>query len=150
VKVIDCSAKVAISIFGGADVAQAARLMRDQHVGFLVVHREGDDLRRPIGVLTDRDIVVEVTARGVDPNSVTVEDVMTREPRIARDSDELHDVLHTMKEAGIRRVPVVDFRGALVGIIAMDDVISIVAGMISDVAGSISGEQRREWRSRVA
>jgi CBS domain-containing protein len=149
-KVIDCGAKVAISIFSGADVAQAARLMRDQHVGFLVVYREGDDLRRPVGVLTDRDIVLEVTACGVDPGSVTVEDVMTREPLVARDSDELSDVLQAMQKAGIRRVPVVDVRGALVGIIAMDDVIGVVAELICDMAGSIRSEQRREWRSRVA
>jgi CBS domain-containing protein len=149
-KVIDYSAKVAISIFCGADVAQAARLMRDQHVGFLVVHREGDDLRRPLGVLTDRDIVLEVTACGIDPRSVTVEDVMTREPLIARDSDELSDVLQTMRREGVRRVPVVDSRGALVGIIAIDDLVGIVAGLICDMAGSIRTEQRREWRSCVA
>ncbi|HEY7642738.1 MAG TPA: CBS domain-containing protein [Steroidobacteraceae bacterium] len=149
-KVIDYSAKVAISIFCGADVAEAAFLMRDQHVGFLVVYREGDDLRRPIGVLTDRDIVLKVTACGIDPRSVTVEDVMTPEPLVARDSDELSKVLQTMRREGIRRVPVVDLRGALVGIIAMDDVIGVVAGLICDMAGSIKTEQRREWRSRVA
>jgi CBS domain-containing protein len=149
-KVIDYSAKVAIAIFGGADVAQAAFLMRDQHVGFLVVHREGDDLRRPIGVLTDRDIVLKVTACGIDPRSVTVADVMTREPLVARDSDELSDVLQTMRREGIRRAPVVDLRGALVGIITIDDVIGVIAGLVGDMAGSIRTEQRREWRSRDA
>ena len=124
--------------------------MRDQHVGFLVVYREGDDLRRPMGVLTDRDIVLEVTACGVDPSSVTVEDVMTRERLVARDGDELSDALQTMRQAGVRRLPVIDLRGALVGILVMDDVIGVVAAMIHDMAGSIRNEERREWRSRVA
>lgn len=146
-KVGDYCSKVTVSIYGGAQVAQAARLMREQHVGFLVVHREGDDLRRPVGVLTDRDIVLEVTACGIDPGSVTVADVMTREPLIARDTDALRDLLQAMRLAGVRRVPVVDLRGALVGMIAMDDVLNVIAGLIGDMAGSIESGQRREWRS---
>ena len=145
----DYCSKVPVSIFGRAEVAQAARLMRDQHVGFLVVHKEGDDLRRPVGVLTDRDIVVGVTARGVDPGSVTVQDVMTREPIVARDCDELGDLLQAMRLAGIRRAPVVDARGAVVGIISIDDAIALVARLLCDMAGSIRGELRQEWRSRV-
>ena len=148
-KVGDYSSKVPVSIYGRAEIAQAARLMRDQHVGFLVVHKEGDDLRRPIGVLTDRDIVVAVTACGVDPVSVMVQDVMTREPIVARDSDQLDDLLQAMRLAGIRRVPVVDVRGALVGLISIDDAIAAVAGLMCSVAGSIKSEQRHEWRSRV-
>lgn len=146
-KVGDYSSKIVVSIYGGAQVAQAARLMRDQHVGFLVVHREGDDLRRPIGVLTDRDIVVAVIAGGVDPASVAVQDVMTREPVIARESDDLSDLLQATKLAGIRRAPVVDARGALVGIIAIDDAIAAIAGLMCDLAGSIKREQRQEWHS---
>jgi len=148
VKVGDCSSKVTIAIYGGAEVAQAARLMREQHVGFLVVHQEGDDLCRPIGVLTDRDIVLEVTACGVDPRSVTVADVMTPEPLIARETDDLRELLQAMRLAGVRRAPVVDARGALAGMIALDDVVDVVAGLICDMAGSIKRGQRREWRSR--
>ena len=68
------------AISAAADVVDAARLMRERHVGFLVVFREGDALRSPIGVVTDRDIVLQVTAKEVDPRSVTVEDVMTPDP----------------------------------------------------------------------
>jgi CBS domain-containing protein len=149
-KVGDYSSRGAVSIGGRAEIAQAARLMLDQHVRFLVVHKEGDDLRRPIGVLTDRDIVLKGTAAGIEPASIMVEDVMTSEPLVARVDDEPSDALRAMKKAGIRRVPVVDSRGALVGVIAMDDVIGLVAGMIYDMVGSIRSEQRREWRSAVA
>jgi CBS domain-containing protein len=139
-----------VAIASSADAAEAAQLMRAQHVGFLVVHREGDSLRQPVGVLTDRDLVVGVMARDVDSHAVTVEDVMTRQPLIANDSDELSDMLQAMRMAGIRRVPVVDVRGALIGIMAIDDAIDVVTGLMCDIAGSIKSEQRQEWRARAS
>jgi CBS domain-containing protein len=137
-----------VSIPGDSDVTAAANVMRDQHVGFLAVYKQGDELRRPIGVLTDRDIVLQVTATNVDPRAVKAEDVMTRQPLIAAEGDDLADLLQAMRMAGIRRVPVVDMRGALTGIIALDDVIDLIAGLMCDLSGSIKSEQRQEWRSR--
>lgn len=131
-----------------ADVADAANLMREAHVGFLVVYRDRDPARRPIGVLTDRDIVLQVTARDVSPHDVTVEDVMTPRPMTAALGDDLIELMHGMRLAGIRRVPVVDERGALAGVIAVDDVIDVISGLIGDIAGSIKSEQRQEWRTR--
>lgn len=137
-----------VSIAGNADIAAAAQLMREQHVGFLVVYKLGDDIRRPIGVLTDRDIVLQVVSPSLDPKAITVEDVMTRQPLIASESDELRDVLQAMRMAGIRRVPVVDARGALVGILAIDDALDVVTSLLCDITGSIKSEQRQEWRAR--
>jgi CBS domain-containing protein len=143
-----CCKRAVISINGKADAASAARLMREQHVGFLVVHNDGDELQKPIGVLTDRDLVLAVMARDVDPRTVTVEDVMTRQPLLATEADELSDMLQGMRVAGVRRVPVVDTRGALTGLFAIDDAFDLLAGFVCDVAGSIKSEQRREWRAR--
>jgi CBS domain-containing protein len=137
-----------IAISGQSDVAAAARLMRDQHVGFLVVYGDGDPLQKPIGVLTDRDLVLAVMARDVDPHVVTVEDVMTRQPLVANEADELSDMLQGMRMAGVRRVPVVDVRGALTGIMAIDDAIDLITRLMCDVVGSIKSEQRQEWRAR--
>jgi len=136
------------AISAAADVVDAARLMRERHVGFLVVFREGDALRSPIGVVTDRDIVLQVTAKEVDPRSVTVEDVMTRQPMIATEDDDVNDLIEGMRLAGIRRAPVIDSRGALCGIIAIDDVIDVIATLLGHVAGSIKSEQRQEWHRR--
>lgn len=136
------------SIRTGADAAAAAQLMRDEHIGFLVVYRDDDELRKPVGVLTDRDLVLGVMARDVDPHGVTVGDVMTRQPLIANETDEFPDMLQAMRMAGVRRVPVVDGRGALVGIIAIDDAIDVITGLMCEIAGSIKSEQRQEWRSR--
>lgn len=148
-KISDYCRRAVVSIASNADIAAAAQLMREQHVGFLVVYKIGDDIRRPIGVLTDRDVVLEVVAQCVEPKSVTAEDVMTRQPLIASESDELRDVLQAMRMAGIRRVPVVDIRGALVGILAMDDAIDVVTSLLCDITGAIKSEQRQEWRARA-
>lgn len=138
-----------ICIDATADIVDAAKLMREHHVGFLVVHEASDELRRPIGVLTDRDIVLQVTAKDVDPHTVTVRDAMTRQPLIATEGDELIDALQAMRIAGIRRVPVVDTRGALTGVFALDDGIGLITSLLCDISGSIKSEQRQEWRARA-
>lgn len=148
-KVGEYCKRAVVAIASNADAAEAARLMREEHVGFLIVHREGDPLQQPVGVLTDRDLVIGVMARDVDPHAVTVNDVMTRQPLIANDADEFADALQAMRMAGVRRVPVVDVRGALIGIMAIDDAIDVITGLMCDIAGSIKSEQRQEWRARV-
>jgi predicted transcriptional regulator len=148
-KVGDYCKRAVISINAGADVAAAARLMRDEHVGFLVVYADEDELRKPVGVLTDRDLVLAVLARDITPSTITVQDMMSRQPLVAEEQDELCDMLHAMRMAGIRRMPVIDMRGALIGIMAIDDAIDVVTSLMCDIAGSIRSEQRREWRIRV-
>lgn len=143
-----CKRRV-VCINSTADIVDAARMMREEHVGFVIVYEQGDDLRRPIGVLTDRDLVLEVLAREVDPHAVTVKDAMTRQPLIAAERDELGEALQAMRMAGIRRVPVVDARGALTGVFALDDGIDLLTGLLCDISGSIKSEQRQEWRART-
>ena len=139
----------AVSIANTEGISEAARLMRDHHEGFLIVYQLGDDLRRPIGVVTDRDLVVEVMAKQVDPEALTVDDVMTRRPLVAIETEDVSDLLQAMHLGGVRRVPVVDVRGALTGVIAIDDVFDIVTNFMCDLTGSIKHEQRVERRARV-
>lgn len=148
-KVREYCKRAVVAIKDQADAAEAAKLMREEHVGFLVVYRDGDELQKPLGVLTDRDLVLGVMARDVDPHSVTAGDVMTRQPLIANETDELSDMLQATRLAGIRRVPVVDVRGALVGIMAIDDAIDVITGLMCDISGSIKSEQRQEWRAKA-
>jgi len=137
-----------VTVPKSSDIAEAAGLMRDEHVGFLVVLDEADAVRRPVGVLTDRDIVVQVLARGVDRHKITVADVMTRKPITANEQDDLAEVIRGMRTAGVRRLPVVNATGALTGVIALDDAIIAMTGMLCDVSGSIRNEQRQEWNTR--
>lgn len=138
-----------VAIDGNADIVEAAKLMREEHVGFLVVYEQGDDIHRPVGVLTDRDVVIEIVAKDVGPHAALVKDAMTRQPLVASESDELAEVLQAMRMAGIRRVPVVDARGALTGVIALDDALDLITGLLCDISGSIKSEQRQEWRARA-
>lgn len=148
-KVGEVCRRGAISIANTEGITDAAQSMREHHVGFLIVHQLGDDLRRPIGVLTDRDIVVEVLAKQVDPLALKVEDLMTRRPLVANECEDLGDVLQAMRLSGVRRVPVVDVRGALTGVIAIDDAFDIITTFMCDITGSIKHEQRLERRARV-
>ena len=138
-----------VSISDTADVVSAARLMRDQHVGLLAVFHQGDVTRRLTGVLTDRDIVMQVTASDRDPHEVKVQEVMTRQPILAYENDELRDVLQVMRLAGVRRVPVVNNDGTAVGVIALDDAIELITGLLCDISGSIRSERHHEWRAHA-
>ena len=128
------------------ELAAAARLMREQHVGFIVVVEPGfaEGWFLPVGVLTDRDIVVKVIAREVDARTLCVGDVMTRNPVVATATDPLPDVLRAMRRIGVRRMPVVGHRGQLIGVLSLDEVIDALSTELSDVAGSIRREQRAE------
>jgi len=132
------------------ELTAAARSMRDNHVGYLVV-TEFDlscQKERPVGVLTDRDIVIAVVARETDPRSLRVGDVMTPNPVVVNDDAAIRIGLAEMRRIGVRRIPVVDHRGFLVGILSMDDIVVTLASGLSDVAGSINHELRIERASR--
>ncbi len=125
------------------DLSVAARLMRDKHVGYLVVVEPAlkEGAFKPVGVLTDRDIVVTVVARDTDPRSLRVEDVMTRQPTTTREDDSVATALRQMRRIGIRRIPVVGGLGQLVGVLSLDDVLDALADQLQNVAGSIQSEQ---------
>ena len=126
------------------DLIAAAHLMREKHVGFLIVSESQDTGKRVVGVLTDRDIVVAVLAKEVDAHALKVGDVMTRHPLLIEEGQPIEAVLHHMREAGVRRVPVVDGSGALSGVLSIDDVLERIAEQLHNIAGSIRNEQRME------
>ncbi|MFQ5755297.1 MAG: CBS domain-containing protein [Acidiferrobacterales bacterium] len=131
-----------------SSVQVAAQLMHTHHVGDLVVVEERDDRRVPIGILTDRDIVIEVIAGKVDMETVAIGDVMSFDLVTVQEDEDIFDTIELMRTKRIRRVPVVDSQGGLVGILAVDDLIDLVAEMLWDVAGLIVQEQKRERRAR--
>jgi CBS domain-containing protein len=129
-------------------LVEAARLMREQHVGDVVVVAERDHDRVPVGILSDRDLVIEVLAKGVALDAVDVGDVMSTDLLSVRESDEVLDTIKRMKAHGVRRVPVVDGAGALVGILALDDLIELIAEQLSDLVGLLARELRHERELR--
>ena len=111
------------------ELGTAAWMMRERNVGCLVVVEPAGAMggERPIGMLTDRDIVTSVIVRGANPREVSVEDAMTRHPVTVWTTSSIDDALHRMLESHIRRVPVVDERGRLAGILALDDIFEYLA-----------------------
>jgi CBS-domain-containing membrane protein len=132
----------------GMGLAEAARLMRDYHVGCLVVVDESARGRVPAGIVTDRDVVVAVVAKDVDPRTLRVEDIMSGDPIKVREQDGILDALRLMRTRGVRRVPVTDAEGVLVGILALDDVLEAVAEELGELARAIASERAREVRAR--
>lgn len=142
-----CNPNVA-TVGANQDIAEAATLMREQHVGDLVVVEPRNGAVVPIGILTDRDIVVGVIAKRVAPNAVTVGDTMTRDLLTIREDSSLEFALREMRRYGVRRAPVVRANGDLVGVIAADDVIQHLAVQLSRLADLIRLEQDAELRTR--
>lgn len=135
-----------VTVTPRSDLATAAELMREKHVGFLIVVEPEPQAQygRPVGVLTDRDIVISVVARGADPTLLTAGDVMNREPVLAEESDSVDHALRTMRRMGVRRLPVIGSRGMLTGVLALDDVLDVLAAEIGEVSGTVRNEQRIE------
>lgn len=132
----------------GASVSDAARLMRQHHVGSLVVSDSKAEKVIPIAMLTDRDIVVQLIADGVDVDSVVVNDVMSQSLISAKEDDNVVDVIDRMRVQGIRRVPVVSVAGTLVGVFSVDDFIALMAEHMTLVAQLFNREQQKEMKGR--
>jgi CBS domain-containing protein len=130
-------------------VIEAARLMRDHHVGDLVVVEERGDQRIPVGILTDRDIVVEVIAKeaGYLP-TLAVGDIMSMELVTVLEAESLADALKRMCSRGVRRIPVVNRSGGIEGILSLDDLLEQLCEEMTDITKLIAWQQKREKDER--
>ena len=119
---------------------QAAVRMRQRAVGTLVIVNEA---KQPTGIVTDRDLLERVLAEAKDPRHTLVEDVMTRDPTTIAEDETIEVALPRMRRGGFRRLPVVDRKGSLVGLLSMDDVLMRLAEEISQVGQLIKRETPR-------
>lgn len=118
-------------------VGQAAQRMRERGVGTLVILGEA---KRPLGIVTDRDLVERVLAAGLDPVATTVGEVMTRDPKTVSEEGAIEAALALMRSGRFRRLPVVDRGGQLVGLLSLDDVLMLLAEEFRDVGGLLERE----------
>ena len=123
-----------VTIKATASVLDAARLMRQKGVGALVVATG----RKPRGIITDRDIAVVVVAEGQDAAEVPVGDVMRSKPAVIREDKSILDALRLLEAEAVRRLPVVDSRGGLSGIITLDDLLMLLGAEMGHVATALS------------
>ncbi|ARG96653.1 CBS domain-containing protein [Legionella micdadei] len=143
-----CNREVVI-IKSDESVKAAAELMRTHHVGDLVIVEKQNNKQVPIGIITDRDLVIEVMAAGLAPEVLTVRDILTEQLNFVVENDSFFDALDLMRTKKVRRLPVVNHENSLVGIITMDDILDILAEMITQVASIIKLQQRKEIRQRT-
>ncbi len=129
-------------------VAEAARLMREYHVGDLVVVEERNGNRVPVGLITDRDITVEVIALNAPLEELTVGDTLARDLVTVSESEDVFRTLELMRRKGVRRLPIVDAKGALLGIVTMDDLLEILAEEISLLVKLIARQPSQEAYTR--
>jgi CBS domain-containing protein len=127
---------------------EAIMLMREYHVGDVVVVEQRHGVNYPVGILTDRDIVIELLAEDVPIDSVTVGDIMSYELLSVTEEDSIETAINLMRKKGVRRLPVVNEDGALQGILTLDDLIDLIAEQMKDLAGLITKEQKREKKTR--
>ena len=131
-------------------IVDAAKRMRFAHVGDIVVVEDRKGQRVPIGIVTDRDIVLSVLAGDPDHlNHLSLNDMMSEDLLTSREDEAIESALKTMQERGVRRLPIVDVRGALVGILTLDDLLKYLTEQQSRLVGLIASEQRRERQYRL-
>ena len=128
----------------GTKVSEAAQLMRKHHVGDVVVVDDIDGREVPCGIVTDRDIVITVIAQGVHPESVVLGDMMSSDVVVGRETDGVADTIQVMRTKGVRRLPIVDARGTLVGIVTADDLLALLSDEMIALTTLVAREQRRE------
>ena len=142
-----CTREVAVARKSMA-LNEAARVMRERHVGSLVVVEPSDDGLLVAGMLTDRDIVTAVVAKDMDAATLRVDDVMSRDVAVVREDDSVLDVLTAMRRKAVRRIPVTGPRGQLVGLVAADDLLGLIANELRTLVQALVAQPGAELQSR--
>lgn len=119
-----------------ASCEEAAALMRDENVGSVVV----TDAGKPVGVVTDRDVVVRVVAAGEVPARVPVRQAMSGTPVFVSHARSVGEAISYMRDMGVRRVPVVDDEGVLRGVVSLDDLLLALAEQLGGLAEAVRKE----------
>jgi len=142
-----CNREVVV-VLKSEPVSEAISLMRSHHVGDVVVVETTATGAKPVGILTDRDIVLEILAEGVDLGAVSIGDVMSYELVTVTEDTKLIDTIKLMRDKGVRRIPVVNQQGELQGLLSVDDILELLAEQLTDIVDLINKELNREGRLR--
>ncbi|KRT66720.1 MAG: signal-transduction protein with CBS domain [Candidatus Dadabacteria bacterium CSP1-2] len=127
-----------VTVSPSVPITEAALSMREEDIGVLVVV---DDGGRPVGIITDRDIVVSVVANSENPVEILVEEVMTKKLIVVQEDTSIFEILKILAKNNIRRVPVMK-KGKLVGIVSVDDLIVVITTELSNLALALSGTSK--------
>ena len=142
-----CNREV-IVIQRDATILEAAKLMRQYHVGAVIVVDKHNERQIPVGIVTDRDLVVEVLATELDETVITVGDIMAIDIFTVKENTATYEAIEFMRRKTSRRLPIVDESGELVGILTLDDVLQLLSEELLDLAKLVRYEQKKEVRHR--
>jgi CBS domain-containing protein len=129
--------KSVVTMLPMQSIQDAALKMRDHHVGAIVVVDEG----RPVGIVTDRDIVLRGIVGDRDPRTTPIRDIMSRNPKVLRSDERIDEAVGSIRAAGVRRLPIVDGHGTPIGMVALDDLVVLIAGELSAAAGAVQANR---------
>ena len=141
-----CQKKIAV-LDRRETVAQAAKVMRERHVGDVIVTDSVND--SPIGILTDRDIVVGLIAMGIPPDSVSVGDVMTPSLVTIREDQGVYEAIQVMERYGVKRLPVMDKSDQLIGIVSSNDLMELLGREMIALSKLNERQKNREREIRL-
>jgi CBS domain-containing protein len=130
-------------------IVEAARLMRENHIGDLLVVESLREQRKPIGIVTDRDIVLEVVAAGLDPQQLKLGDLVVGPLVTVPETAGYAETVRLMSTNGVRRIPVVDAAGDLTGIITLDDMLRQLAGPLAQLGELTNRGRQHEKQTRM-
>lgn len=152
----ECCNIAVVCCVADTPLPEVAALMRKHHVGDVIVVEDQEGCRMPLGVVTDRDIVLETISVQIDASVFTAGDIMTTPLVTARDDEGFIETLRLMRQHKIRRMPIVNEAGALCGIVTVDDIVNLLAMELSLVTAAIidqpmkEGKLRKEYKSTAA
>jgi len=125
IRVGDCMKKSVITLNEGSTVMEAAKLMRDNKIGSVVIVRSDS----PIGIVTEGDITYNVVAEGKDPRETLIKEIMHSKLKVIGPNEKIERIAEILRDEGIKRLPVVNDKGKLVGIIGETDIVRISPGL---------------------
>lgn len=142
-----CNREVVI-VQRDSSILEAAQLMRQHHVGDVLVVEDRKGVRVPLGIITDRDLVVEIMAPELDPVVITVSDIMVPDLVTVKKDTGVFEAIQYMRAKGVRRLPVVDDSGGLIGILTLDDLLELLAEELLALSKLVKYEQKKETMNR--
>ena len=129
--------KLVVTMPSTQTVQDAAIKMRERHVGAVLIVDDG----QPVGIVTDRDVVLRTVAEGRDPRTTPIRYVMSRNLTVVRSDEKIDDAVSAIRAAGVRRVPILDDKGTPVGMVTLDDLVVLMAGELSTAAGAVQSNR---------
>lgn len=133
-KIRDIIKTSVITLTKEATVLEAAQIMREQHVGSIIIVDQTKDQSKPIGIVTDRDIVVQLIAKQVPLESIEVQDIMASNLILSNEEEDVYSVIRKMRTHGVKRIPVINGEGYLKGIVSFEDLFLELSRELTDLA----------------